>query len=95
MSRQSDVAIAALVRISTLIGPVTRKDSLNATVLKICDDTLEAIRTFPPEPEVVIDAKALASAMKKMLPAKLLREVVDHLDPVSAFVRALREGEDG
>lgn len=39
---------------------------------------------------------SLASAMKKVLPPALLAQVIDHLDPVGAFVKTLREeGERG
>jgi hypothetical protein len=34
--------------------------------------------------------KQLASGMRKVLPPKLLQEVIDHCDPLSAFLRELR-----
>lgn len=37
------------------------------------------------------DLVNLASAMKKMLPPELLQEVIDHMDPLSRFMRELRE----
>lgn len=37
--------------------------------------------------ETTTELEALASAMRKVLPAGLLRQVLDHLDPLSAFVR--------
>jgi hypothetical protein len=36
----------------------------------------------------------LASAMKKMLPPALLAEVIDHLDPLTPFLRALRDADN-
>ena len=32
----------------------------------------------------------LASAMRKMLPPPLLEQVIEHMDPLGAFVRVLR-----
>jgi hypothetical protein len=37
------------------------------------------------------DRRHLASALKKMLPAKLLAEVVAHLDPLGHFLKVLRD----
>jgi hypothetical protein len=37
----------------------------------------------------------LAAAMKKLLPPELLSEVLDHLDPTTAFLDALRDLDAG
>lgn len=39
--------------------------------------------------------RMLAGAMKKVLPPALLKEVVDHCDPLSAFIKELGEVRDG
>src|SRR5262245_29801589 len=47
---------------------------------------VDALREFGTEGEPN-SIKTLASALKKLLPTELLKEVIDHCDPLAAFLR--------
>lgn len=64
-------------------------ETTNATLLCLkCGNEQPLVSSAPAAGE---GYKALASAMRKMLPPELLAEVVAHLDPLTPFVNFLRE----
>ena len=71
-------------------APLNEGEAKTFTVCDVCwDKEYKGAVSPAPAPQF----KALASAMKKVLPPALLAEVIAHLDPLTPFVEFLRTYE--